>query len=145
MIFSVPQTREMFLRRMRTVLDTYVKPPGTVTTNSPIEQKVVAWRDQIAVEAALDRAWWGWPAKGGQCNFDPGIDLTNGVNGLLTDFLDNRRKHFYGKHSSRTRRSPSALTRPTMPAFRSPSRPMFRFPSPPGITTRFPAIRTRSM
>lgn len=98
-IFSVPQTREMFLRRTRTVLDEYVGAPGTVTTNSPIYQKVVAWRDQIAVEAGVDRAWWGWPGKGGQCNFDPGINLTAGVNSLLTDFLDNRRRHFYGKHS----------------------------------------------
>jgi len=98
-IFSVPQTREMFLRRMRTVLDEFVRPPGTVTTNSIAYQKVIAWRNKIAVEAALDRAWWGWPNKGGQCNFDPGINLTNGVNSLLTDFLDNRRRHFYGKHS----------------------------------------------
>ncbi len=98
-IFSVGATREMFLRRMRTVLDEYVKPPGTIATNSPIYQKVVAWRDKITVEAALDRAWWGWPGKGGQCNFDPGINLANGVNLLLTDFFDKRRNHFYGKHS----------------------------------------------
>ncbi len=98
-IFSVPSTREMFLRRMRSVLDAYVKPPGAVATNSPIYQNVAAWRDQIAVEAARDRAWWGWPAKSGQCNFDPGINLTNGVASLLTDFLAPRRQHFYGKHS----------------------------------------------
>jgi len=98
-IFSVPQSREMFLRRMRTVLDEYVKPPGAITTNTMAYQKAIAWRNQIAVEAALDRAWWGWPGKGGQCNFDPGINLTNGVASLLTDFLDNRRRHFYGKHS----------------------------------------------
>src|ERR1043166_6603110 len=28
-IFSVPETRQMFLRRLRTLLDTYMKPPGT--------------------------------------------------------------------------------------------------------------------
>lgn len=98
-IFSVPQTREMFLRRMRTVLDEFVTPPGTVASNSPVYQKVIQWRDKIAVEAGLDRAWWGWPGKSGQCNFDPGINLTNGVNSLLNDFLNNRRNHFYGKHS----------------------------------------------
>jgi hypothetical protein len=98
-IFSVPQTREMFLRRMRTVLDAYVNPPETIATNSPIYQKILPWRDKIAAEAARDRAWWGWPGKGGQCNFDPGITLSNGVNILLTDFLNHRRQHFYGKHS----------------------------------------------
>lgn len=98
-IFIEPLTREMFLRRMRTVLDEYVKPPDDVVTNSPIYQRVIDWRNQIAVEAGLDRAWWGWPGKGGQCNFDPGINLTNGVNILLTEFLNKRRAHFYGKHS----------------------------------------------
>jgi hypothetical protein len=98
-IFTEPKTREMFLRRLRTVMDEYLKPPGTATTNSPLYQQVVAWQDRIPVEAALDRAWWGWPGFGGQCNFDPGINLTNGVNSLLTDFLNNRRRHLYGKHS----------------------------------------------
>ncbi|HLP77056.1 MAG TPA: lamin tail domain-containing protein, partial [Candidatus Paceibacterota bacterium] len=98
-IFQVPQTREMFLRRMRSVLDEYVKPPGTVNEQVPMYQKAIAWRNLISVEAGLDRAFWGWPGFGGQCNFDPGIDLTNGVTALLNDFLDNRRKHFYAKHS----------------------------------------------
>lgn len=110
-IFTVPQTREMFLRRMRTVLDQYVLPPGSATTNSPIYQKVVGWRDRIAVEAALDRAWWGWPGKGGQCNFDPGINLTDGVNSLLVDFLDNRRRHFYGKHCVTNTALPIGITK----------------------------------
>jgi hypothetical protein len=97
-IFTVPQTREMFLRRMRTVLDEYVKPPGTLAEQVPIYQKVMAWQSLIAPEAALDRAWWGWPDKSGQCNFDPGINLSNGVASLLNDFLELRRRHFYGKH-----------------------------------------------
>jgi hypothetical protein len=98
-IFQVPQTREMFLRRTRTVLDEYVKPPGTVPEQVPLYQKVIAWRNLISQEAQRDRAWWGWPNKGGQCNFDPGINLTNGVAILLNDYLDKRRNHFYGKHS----------------------------------------------
>jgi len=98
-IFSVPQTREMFLRRMRTFLDTYVKPPGTPPDLLPIERHVLQWRNLIAEEAARDRVKWGWPGKGGQCNFDPGIELTNGVNILINDFLEKRREHFYGKHS----------------------------------------------
>lgn len=98
-IFTEPATREMFLRRLRTVLDEYVLPPGTVATNSPIYQRVLALRDQLGAEAVRDRAWWGWPSKSGQCNFDPGVTITNGVSLLLTEFLDKRRQHFYGKHS----------------------------------------------
>src|SRR6185369_6979257 len=98
-IIAVPQTREMFLRRMRTVLDEYVMPPGTPPDQSPIYQKAIAWRNLISTEAAVDRAWWGWPTKTGQGNFDPGINLTNGVTLLLNDFLAVRRQHLYGKHS----------------------------------------------
>jgi hypothetical protein len=98
-IFSVPQTREMFLRRMRTLLDTYVKPPGTPANQLVLEPLALAWRDLIGDEAELDRNTWGWPAKGGQCNFDPGIRVTNGVNILINEFIAKRRGHFYGKHS----------------------------------------------
>ncbi len=99
LIFQVPQTREMFLRRTRTLLDTYILPPGTPAGVAPVEQKIIQWRDLIAAEAQLDRAWWGWPALGGQCNFNPGVNLTDGVAALLTEFIGNRRNHFYGKHS----------------------------------------------
>ena len=98
-IFSVPQSREMFLRRLRTILDTYIQSPDTHPLALTIDRKVRAWRDLIAEEARRDRAKWGWPPKGGQSNFDPGIDLTNGVSALLNEFLAKRRIHMYGKHS----------------------------------------------
>ncbi|MDB6033646.1 MAG: Spore coat protein CotH [Verrucomicrobiales bacterium] len=98
-IFQTPQTREMFLRRMRTMLDTYILPPGSLTNSSPAEQLVLSWRDLIAEEADRDRVKWNWPAKGGQCNFDPGINLSNGVRQILQEFIQPRRQHFYGKHS----------------------------------------------
>jgi len=97
-IFQVPQFREMFLRRLRTVMDTHIKPIGTPPNTTAVEQLILNWRDLIAEEAARDRAWWGWPAKGGQCNFDPGIDLPTGVSQLLTNFFLARRQHFYGRH-----------------------------------------------
>ncbi|HOP97341.1 MAG TPA: lamin tail domain-containing protein [Verrucomicrobiota bacterium] len=110
-IFQVPQTREMFLRRLRTVLDEYIKPPGTPSESVPVEQKVLAWRDLIAEEAALDRAWWGWPPKGGQCNFDPGIDLDEGVHQLIHGFIAGRRQHLYGKHSITNKALPIGIAK----------------------------------
>jgi len=97
--FQVPELREMFLRRMRTFLDTYVKPIGTPLNTTPIEQKILATRDLIAEEAIRDRALWGWRASpGGQNNFTNGITITNGVQQLLDEFFLRRRVHFYGKH-----------------------------------------------
>ena len=98
-IFAVPETREMFLRRMRTLLDTYVLPPGTPANASLIEQKIIAWRDLIAEEALIDRAKWKWPPNGGQCNFDPGITPANGTKDILEKYFQGRRQSFYGKHT----------------------------------------------
>jgi hypothetical protein len=98
-IFDVPQTREMYLRRVRTMLDTLVLPPGTPPGASPIEQKIIAWRNLITTEAALDRAKWNWPGIGGQNNLPPGSSVAAGVNDLLQQFFYPRRQHFYGRHS----------------------------------------------
>ena len=98
-IFTIPELREMFLRRTRTMLDTWVKPPGTPANLLPLEERVMAWRDLIAEEAQRDRAKWAWPGEGGQSNFRPGIGLTNAVTGLINEFIAKRRQHYYGKHS----------------------------------------------
>jgi hypothetical protein len=98
-VFQVPVLREMFLRRLRTLMDTYVQPPETHPLARIMEKKARDWRDLIAPEAALDRAKWNWPSKGGQCNFDPGITLFPGVDAMNAEFTAKRRIHFYVKHS----------------------------------------------
>jgi hypothetical protein len=98
-VFQVPELREMFLRRLRTLLDTHIKPPGTAPGSTALEQRILAARDLIAEEAIRDRAWWGWPGVGGQNNFAQGINITNGVNDMITQFIHARRQHFYVRHS----------------------------------------------
>jgi len=111
-IFEVPQAREMYLRRMRTMLDTLVLPPGTPTNASPIEQKILAWRDLITAEGTRDRAFWGWPAVGGQNNLPPGTNVFFGVQDLLQQFYYLRRQHFYGKHSVSNTALSIGITKP---------------------------------
>jgi hypothetical protein len=96
--FQVPELRQMFLRRMRTLLDTFIKGIGTPTNSTALETMILTNRDYIAEEAIRDRAWWGWPGVGGQNNFNPGINITNGVNDMLEQFVRARRNHFYGRH-----------------------------------------------
>lgn len=97
--FKVPVLREMFLRRLRTLLDTHVGPIGTPTNSTALEQLILARRDLIAEEANRDRSLWGWRASpGGQNNFVSGIGITNGVDDMLNQFFRTRRIHFYGKH-----------------------------------------------
>jgi hypothetical protein len=97
-IFDVPEILEMFRRRTRTVLDKFMLPPGSPAEASAVEQKILAWRDLILADGALDRAKWGWPGIGGQNNLAP-ASVSKGVDDLLQKFFYPRRQHFYGKHS----------------------------------------------
>ena len=97
--FTIPQTREMYLRRVRTLLDTYVKSPSVPVAETPIGRQVQAWRDLILEEANLDRKVWGWPPNTGQGNFDMGILPTDGINDLLFKYVAGRRLHYQVKHS----------------------------------------------
>jgi hypothetical protein len=126
-VFRHPQLREMFLRRMRTMMDAYVKPPGTPDLELVMEKKAIEWRDLIAEDAIMDRTVWGWPGKGGQNNFDPPpnagafgsadrtnaaiIALTNGVDAMLTEFMGRRRDHFYVRHSITNTALPVGITK----------------------------------
>jgi hypothetical protein len=98
-VFRSPVLREMFLRRLRSLMDTYAQPPESHPLARIFEKKIRDWRDLIAEEAVRDRAKWGWPPKGGQGNFDPGIDLMTGVDQMINEFVVKRRIHFFGKHS----------------------------------------------
>jgi len=116
--FSVPQTREMFLRRLRTLMDTYIKPPGTPTNELVLEPMILQWRDQLAEEALRDRTFWSWPGQGGQNSFPTppnpaALEFTNAVNGLLNEFINRRRTHFYVKHAvtSATAAFPVGITK----------------------------------
>jgi len=97
--FDIPETREMYLRRMRTMLDTWFKPPGTSPYLLPVEQRIRDLQELMREEANRDRQKWGWPGKGGQSNFDPGIPFDQGVDDLINLFIGERRYHFYVRHS----------------------------------------------
>ena len=92
-LFDVPEIREMYLRRLRTLMDQCLQPPGTPPADLRYEQRFAQMRDYLAEEAARDRAKWGWPVDGmyqlGQ------ISPSNAVNQILTNYLPTRRTHFY--------------------------------------------------
>ena len=98
-IISVPRTRQMLLRRIRTLMDSYLQPPGTV--NGLFEQQLDAHIARIAPEVALDRAQWGWPPIGGPYGLG-NDDLTTAVNEIKTLFISPRRSHYFNTHTSTT-------------------------------------------
>ena len=98
-IISVPRTRNMLLRRTRSLMDAYLQPPGTV--NGFFEQQLDAHIARIAPEVALDKAQWGWPAVGGPYGLG-NDDLTTAVNEIKTLFITPRRTHYFTTHTSTT-------------------------------------------
>ncbi len=66
LIFSYPDFRRMYLRRLRTVMDTLLKPPGTSADQLPVEARIKGLMDLVAPtnispnDAALDYTKWGY-------------------------------------------------------------------------------------
>lgn len=104
-IIRLPETREMLLRRERSLLDLLVQPPGTPMEDRILENHVRQMTNLIAAEAALDRARWG------SSPWAPGKSFASGVGDLLTQFIDPRRRHWYVTHSITNTAKPIGISR----------------------------------
>lgn len=96
-IISVPETRAMLLRRMRSIMDQYFQAPSTV--NPLLEGMIDAHVARIAPEVTLDRAAWGWPSNGGPYGFGTQPWAT-AIDQLKTLFITSRRTHLFTTHTS---------------------------------------------
>jgi hypothetical protein len=105
-IIALPETRQMLLRRMRTVLDNWVLEPGVPAESRLLESHIRHMTNMIWTEAFLDRASWGystWTASN--------KPLTNAINELFTEFINLRRIHFNETHSVANGAKPIGLFR----------------------------------
>lgn len=98
-IISVPETRTMLLRRMRTIMDQYLQAPGTV--NPLLEGMIDAHVARISAEVTLDRATWGWPSNGGPYGFGTQPWAT-AIDQMKNLFIAPRRTHLFNTHTSTT-------------------------------------------
>jgi hypothetical protein len=101
-IIRTPATREMFLRRMRTLMDTIIQPPDAHPLSLIMEHKLTEFTNAIWTEAFLDRQKWSFPtcsgARGPYCwgctNW-----LTNHIADCVNQYFVPRRKHWFVTHS----------------------------------------------
>jgi len=110
-VVQIPETRQMFLRRLRTLMETFLQPPGTPSGQLRIEAEVRALTNQFYAEAILDRQRWGW-ASGGGPGALPSEWLTNGVANLFSQFLAPRRVHLFVNHCITNSSRPLGLAVP---------------------------------
>ena len=92
-VVTDPRTREMYLRRLRTLMDEQLQPPGTPVGDRTFETRIDELAAAITPDAALDLAKWG-AIYGSVRDFPTAISL------LKSDYLDERRVFLYQKRDS---------------------------------------------
>jgi len=100
-LFNDEVVREMYLRRLRTVMDEFLKPPGTpygeLFIENYIDELVTAMRRDAALDYAIWANPWPWGGQGGyprEQSFQYAIDV------IKNDYLAVRRTHLFVTHNA---------------------------------------------
>ena len=84
-ILDTPVLREMFLRRLRTLMDEVLQPPGTPYEDRWFETQIDTLYARMAPDVALDAAKWGRGSFSSALNY-------------IKSFIETRRVHLYYTH-----------------------------------------------
>ncbi|HXJ60251.1 MAG TPA: lamin tail domain-containing protein, partial [Verrucomicrobiae bacterium] len=95
-LFLVAETRQMFLRRLRTLVETQATPRGS----SRLERQIAAMKDLLSNDAALDHARWPWAT----------VDSSQAIDALLSGFLYPRVTHLLEHHCVTNTALPLGIT-----------------------------------
>ncbi len=95
-----PLVREMFLRRLRTLMDYQLQAPSTPKSLLRYNNRIAALQTLLGPDVALDQAKWGIPGWGNRR-----FNFAQGCQQLIDDYLAPRRGHLFITHSS----SPSGI------------------------------------
>lgn len=90
-LYAVPEIREMYLRRLRTLMDQLLNAPGTPYAQQYYEPRIDTLYSLIKPDVALDQAAWP-PDWAKDQSFDAAI------NAIKTEYLPKRRTHLFQTH-----------------------------------------------
>ncbi len=94
-VIAHPAAREMYLRRLRTLMDELLQPPGTPTAQLKFEARLDQMFPQLQIDAAKDLAKWGSAIIPEQ----PAVqNLATAMNLIKTKYLAERRIFLYERH-----------------------------------------------
>ena len=91
-VYKTPAAREMYMRRLRTLMDELLQAPETPANQLKYEQRLDQLYAEIKNDAPLDLAKWG--AGYGQAQ-----TLATAMAALRTNYFIPRRTHLYNSHS----------------------------------------------
>ena len=108
-IFGTPEIRQMYLRRVRTLMDDFLMAPGTPEEELYFEPQIEELATLIAPDAALDAAKWGSNAwgngsTGGCCP----QTLREAADELKYYYLPERRRYLFNRLASGSHEIPNA-------------------------------------
>jgi hypothetical protein len=91
-IYKTPLTRQMYLRRLRSLMDELLQPPGTPANELKYERRIDEMTDLIRSDAALDLARWG-------AGYGVAQSMDTAIGFLKTNYLAARRTHLFQSHN----------------------------------------------
>jgi hypothetical protein len=92
--------REMYLRRLRTVMDEFLMPPGTPYPKLFIENHIDELVAAMSADVALDYYKWANPwSWGGQEGYPRDQSFGYAINVIKNDYLAVRRTHLFVTHN----------------------------------------------
>ncbi|MBA7482019.1 hypothetical protein ES707_17499 [subsurface metagenome] len=92
--------REMYLRRLRTLMDEFIKPPGTPYAELFIENHIDELVAAMSADVALDYNKWANPwSWGGQGGYPRDQSFEYAINIIKNDYLAVRRTHLFVTHN----------------------------------------------
>jgi hypothetical protein len=92
--------RQMYLRRLRTVMDELLKPPGTPYNELFIENRIDELVEAMASDVALDYNKWANPwSWGGQGGYPRDQSFQYAIDVIKNDYLAVRRTHLFITHN----------------------------------------------
>jgi hypothetical protein len=103
-LLNNPVMRQIYLRRIRTLMDELLQPPGTPANQLKFEAQINYWRDLIAPDAELEKT--RWPTWGGTASTPAGSaiistcctqSIAQASDILKTNYLPARRISMYNR------------------------------------------------
>ncbi len=109
-VFGTPEMRQMYLRRVRTLMDEFLKAPDTPAEEELyFEPRIDMWTTLIAPDAALDAAKWGSDAWGnGSTTGCCPQSLWEAAKELKDSYLPERRRQLFNGLASGASQIPNA-------------------------------------
>ncbi len=100
-IFGTSEMQQMYLRRVRTLMDELLMPPGTARENLHYEPRIDELAEQIGPDAALDAAKWNSHAWGnGSTSPNYPQPFAEAVAEMRDSYLPERRRQLFNRLAS---------------------------------------------